>query len=106
MTIDEYIGSLEGSETNTRFDRLVRICQENFGNERIKGSHYIFKTKWPGDPRINLQRVKGFAKPYQVRQVIQALRKLQEVEEAKKQQESEQSQKKGETRYATEQKRK
>jgi hypothetical protein len=33
------------------------------------------KTPWPGDPRINLQEGGGGkAKPYQVQQVIQALK--------------------------------
>jgi hypothetical protein len=62
------------------------VCQENFGNPRIGGSHHIFKTPWPGDPRINLQEVKGYAKPYQVDQVVEALRRLQEMQELKKRQ--------------------
>lgn len=62
-----------------RFRRLLSICEEYFGEPRIRGSHHIFKTPWPGDPRINLQEDKGrVAKPYQVRQVMQALQKLQE----------------------------
>ena len=78
MTIDDAVGELEGRETNTRFQRLVVICKAFFGAPRIEGSHYIFKTPWPGDPRINLQSGKGKAKPYQVRQVIKALQKLKD----------------------------
>ncbi len=78
MTIDEAIGELEGHETNTRFQRLATICATFFGPPRIEGSHHIFKTPWPGDPRINLQSEKGKAKPYQVRQVVKALRKLKD----------------------------
>jgi hypothetical protein len=33
---------------------------------------------WAGDPRINLQEDGNHAKPYQVQQVIRALRKLKE----------------------------
>lgn len=67
------------STKNIRFRRLIGICQEYFGEPRIHGSHHIFKTPWPGDPRINLQEESnGQAKSYQVRQVIQALVKLQE----------------------------
>ncbi len=40
-------------------------------------SHAIFKTPWPGDPRVNIQNAKGKAKPYQVRQVLQAIDKLE-----------------------------
>ncbi len=79
MTIDEAISELEGNETNTRFQRLVTICTAFFGPPRIEGSHYIFKTPWRGDPRINLQSEKGKAKPYQVRQVVRALRKLKDL---------------------------
>jgi len=76
MTVDDAVRELEGRETNTRFQRLVTICTTFFGSPRVEGSHYIFKTPWPGDPRINLQSEKGKAKPYQVRQVVKALRKL------------------------------
>ena len=49
-----------------------------FGKPRQSGSsHTIFKTPWPGDPRVNIQNAKGKAKPYQVRQVLQAIDKLE-----------------------------
>lgn len=83
MGLKDDLKKLEDATKTTRFDYLVRVCQVHFGNERIKGSHYIFKTPWPGDPRINLQQERGMAKPYQVRQVIEALRKLQETYEGK-----------------------
>ena len=76
MSIDEAIKELEGHEKNIRFKRLLAICIEFFGPPRVSGSHYIFSTPWPGDPRINLQDQGGKAKPYQVRQVIKALKKL------------------------------
>lgn len=42
-------------------------------------SHAVFKTPWPGDPRVNIQRSRGGeAKPYQVRQVLKAIDKLKE----------------------------
>ena len=67
-----------------RFSQLLKICEHFFGNFRISGSHHIFKTPWQGDPRINLQKGKDKnAKPYQVRQVLNGLRKLKELEEDK-----------------------
>jgi hypothetical protein len=67
---------------SVKFSQLLKICEEFFGNYRVSGSHHIFKTPWQGDPRINLQKGKGSnAKPYQVRQVLSALRKLKELEE-------------------------
>lgn len=68
-----------------RFSQLLKICEEFFGNYRVSGSHHIFKTPWQGDPRINLQKGKDKnAKPYQVHQVLNALRKLKELEIDKK----------------------
>ncbi len=81
MNIDDLIQDLEGSKSSIRFSMLVKICTEFFGEPRIRGSHHIFKTPWPGDPRINLQRDKGKARPYQVDQVIEALVKLKEKSE-------------------------
>jgi CRP-like cAMP-binding protein len=63
---------------NVRFADLLRICERYFGAPRISGSHHIFKTPWQGDPRLNLQRDGSKAKPYQVRDVVRALQKLQE----------------------------
>lgn len=35
---------------------------------------------WPGDPRVNMQDAKGKAKPYQVRQLLDAIDKLERLE--------------------------
>ena len=82
MDIQATIEKLDNEIANTRFLFLVRVCTEYFGTPRMKGSHHIFKTPWPGDPRINLQSAKGKAKPYQVEHVIVALRKLEEIGDA------------------------
>lgn len=76
----DLIKNLRLKRRKLRFTQLVRLCESYFGPPRIKGSHYILKTPWKGDPRINLQKVKGKAKPYQVDQVIDALERLQESE--------------------------
>jgi hypothetical protein len=78
MAIEEAISELEDNENSVRFSRLLAICKDFFGKPRIVGSHHIFKTPWTGDPRINLQRDKGNAKPYQVRQVLRCLRRLKD----------------------------
>ena len=81
MDITETVENLR-STTNVRFRKLLMICKNYFEEPRISGSHHIFKTPWPGDPRINLQEEKGcLAKPYQVRQVIQALQQLKEQQD-------------------------
>ena len=62
---------------NVRFADLMKVCVEHFGEPRQRGSsHAIFKTPWPGDPRVNIQNDKGKAKAYQVRQVLSAVEKL------------------------------
>ncbi len=81
MDIDEALEELQ-SETNVRFTRLLKITEIFFGKPRNKGtSHYPFKTPWQGKPRINLQQGKsGKAKPYQVKQVKEALIRLKEIQ--------------------------
>jgi len=63
---------------NVKFKELLAVCTRYFGEPRIKGSHHIFKTPWPGDPRINIQKDGNMAKPYQVRAVKLAIEKLKE----------------------------
>ena len=63
--------------TNVRFADLQRICEHFFGNPGQHGSsHTIYKTPWPGNPRVNIQNDKGKAKAYQVRQVLLAIERL------------------------------
>ena len=69
-------GSAENFK-NVLFADLLKICENYFGKSRIRGSHYIFKTPWKGDPRINLQKVDKMAKFYQVRDVRKAIEKME-----------------------------
>ena len=64
-----------------RFADLYKVCMAYFGEPRQSASsHAVFKTPWPGDPRVNIQNDKGRAKPYQVRQVLLAVERLQEMD--------------------------
>lgn len=67
-----------GNPKNVKFKDLLKICEAYFGKPRIKGGHHIFKTPWRGNPRINLQKDGKMAKPYQVREVVKAIQKLEE----------------------------
>lgn len=78
MSLDQALETLETSSGNPRFRDLLKLCTYFFGEPRIRGSHHIFKMPWAGDPRINLQEDGNQAKPYQVQQVIRALKKLKE----------------------------
>ena len=54
-----------------------KVCDHFFGEPRqSKSSHRVYKTPWSGNPRVNIQNDKGQAKPYQVRQVLEAIDKL------------------------------
>ena len=74
------LDQMQREPTNVRFTDLKKLCSSYFGKPHQAGtSHLIFKTPWEGDPRINIQDNRGKAKPYQVRQVLQAVQKLQDM---------------------------
>lgn len=78
-TIRKIIEQMRTEPANVRFTDLRKICEAYFGPPRQSGtSHLIFRTPWAGDPCINIQRAGDKAKPYQVRQVLTALEKLDE----------------------------
>lgn len=54
---------------NIRYADLAKVCAHYFG------SHAVYKTPWPGDPRVNIQNDQGAARAYQVRQVLAAIEK-------------------------------
>ncbi|MBX9471077.1 MAG: toxin HicA [Chryseoglobus sp.] len=65
------------SPAAVKFRDLETVCQHYFGPPRLSsGSHRIFATPWPGDPRVNIQNDHGAAKSYQVRQVLAAIDQL------------------------------
>ena len=68
------------SPTSVRFSDLDRVCRPYFGEPRQSGtSHRVcIAPRGPGDPRVNIQENHGMAKPYQVRQVLTAISKLEE----------------------------
>ena len=76
--IDEIVTMMQQNPKGVRFNDLSKVCEHFFGSPRQSGSsHKVFKTPWQGDPRVNIQNSKGKAKPYQVRQVLQAIDRLE-----------------------------
>jgi hypothetical protein len=66
------------SPASVIYGDLRMVCVHHFGEPRQHGtSHAVFKTPWPGDPRVNIQNDHGKAKVYQVKQVLAAIEKLQ-----------------------------
>jgi hypothetical protein len=76
--IEKILQQMRREPANIRFSDLRKVCEHFFGPPRQQGSsHLIFKTPWPGDPRVNIQDAGGKAKPYQVKQVLQAISQLE-----------------------------
>ena len=72
------VKELRKNPAGVRFKDLCKVCDAYFGEARQKGgSHRIYRTPWLGDPRVNIQDFKSMAKPYQVRQVLKAIDKLE-----------------------------
>jgi hypothetical protein len=76
--IRDIVARMRASPSDVRFADLARVCQHYFGAPRQHGSsHRVYRTPWPGDPRVNIQEGRGGkAKPYQVRQVLRAIDRL------------------------------
>lgn len=71
--------SFRNNPKGVRFADLAKLCDEYFGEPRQAGtSHRVYRMPWPGDPRVNIQNRKGMAKPYQVRQVLKAIEKMED----------------------------
>ncbi|MEE8056698.1 MAG: toxin HicA [Pseudomonadales bacterium] len=74
----DILNQMRENPKGIRFNDLCKVCDSYFGQARQSGSsHRVYKTPWQGDPRVNIQHAKGKAKPYQVRQVLQAIERLE-----------------------------
>ncbi len=76
--LDYILVRMKQDSRNVRFNDLCQVCEKYFGKPRKgAGSHRIYITPWPKDPRIDIQDDKGRAKTYQARQVLLAIEKLE-----------------------------
>lgn len=77
-TLVNLLAKMRENPTGIRFSELCKVCDHYFGTPRQAGSsHRVYKTPWPGDPRVNIQNANGKAKQYQVKQVLAAIEKLE-----------------------------
>jgi hypothetical protein len=77
-SISKLVAQFQQNSQNVRFADLVKVCNHYFGEPRQQGSsHCVYKTPWAGDPRVNIQNKNGKAKPYQVKQILSAIEKLE-----------------------------
>jgi hypothetical protein len=76
--IEDILAKMRANPKGIRFNDLCKVCDAYFGEARQSGSsHRVYRTPWQGDPRVNIQNAKGKAKPYQVRQVVAAVERLE-----------------------------
>lgn len=77
-SIQDILANMRDHQKSIRFNDLCKVCDHYFGAPRqMSGSHRVYKTPWFGDPRVNIQNAKGKAKPYQVKQVLAAIERLE-----------------------------
>jgi len=77
--IADLVRAMERSPLNVRFSDLQKVCRHFFGSaRRAGGPHEVYRTPWAGDPRVNIQASGGQAQAYQVRQVLAAIRRLED----------------------------
>jgi hypothetical protein len=88
--IEAIVKSMRRSAGSVHFNDLYKVCEHYFGKPRSSGSsHFVFRTPWALDPRVNIQSDKGKGKPYQVRQVLAAIDKLTAIQKAQSDSKSE-----------------
>lgn len=75
-SIEKILKRMRTNPRDIRFSDCLRICKHYFGEPRIRGSHYVFKTPWTGEPWVNIQEKSAYTKPYQVKQVLEAIERL------------------------------
>jgi len=72
------VDNMRDNPLGIRFTDLCKVCDFYFGRARqASGSHRVYKTPWNGDPRVNIQNNKGWAKAYQVKQVTKAIARME-----------------------------
>ena len=78
--IQKILDAMQRSGNNIRYADLRKVCDHFFEKRpNSGGDHDTYKTPWVGDPRVNIQNRRGKAKPYQVKQVLAAVKKLEAV---------------------------
>jgi hypothetical protein len=82
--VEDIIADMRRNPKGIRFQDFCKVCDSFFGKARQAGSsHRIYRTPWPGDPRVNVQIAKGMAKAYHVKQVLRAIERLEDEHNVK-----------------------
>jgi hypothetical protein len=71
--------AMRDSPRNVKYAQLLGVCEHYFGPARSSGSSQaVFRTPWASDSRVSIQHAHGKPKEYQVRQVLAAIRLMEE----------------------------
>jgi hypothetical protein len=83
-SVDELLAEMKENPAGVRFSDACKVADHFFGAPtQNASSHRVWKMPWPGNPRVNMQDDKGKAKPYQVRQLLEAVeRRLSQLRAA------------------------
>lgn len=77
-SVARILAEMRSNPRNIGYAGLTEVCEHHFGPARTTGgSHAVYKTPWPGDTRVDIQNDHGKAKAYQVKQVLNAIEKLE-----------------------------
>ena len=76
-SIETLLARMRTNPRGVRFRDAVRVASHFLGPPRVRGSHHLFSLPWAGVPMVNLQRDGDLAKPYQVRQLLSAIERLE-----------------------------
>ncbi|WP_323670969.1 hypothetical protein [Candidatus Poriferisodalis multihospitum] len=76
-SLHKRIARMRRNPRNVSWVELAGVCDALFGKPvRITGSHRIYDVRWSASRLLVLQPRGSSAKPYQVRQVLQAIDEL------------------------------
>lgn len=77
MNIERLLERMRTNPKDIAFSDALKVARFYFGEPRIRGSHHFFPMPWQGDPLVNLQKCGGKAKPYQIKQLVSAIDRLE-----------------------------
>ncbi|MFH1452927.1 MAG: type II toxin-antitoxin system HicA family toxin [Armatimonadota bacterium] len=74
MKEEKLLNKIKNNPKSVKFNEIELLLKcYGFALQRQKGSHRIYKK---GNILVNIQRIKGEVKPYQVKQVILAIEEI------------------------------
>lgn len=76
-SVEAIVKEMRCNPRNIRFAELIRVCNRYFEKPRQHGSHISYRATGVRDPRICIQNDGGYAKSYQVKQVLATIDEME-----------------------------